>query len=41
MRELPDDVVGRIYGLAFSLEQLERNLKEFVDRIEELAAEGS
>jgi hypothetical protein len=41
MRELPDDVVGRIYGLAFSLEQLERNLKEFVDRIDELAADGS
>jgi len=37
MRELPDEVVGRIYGLAFSLEQLERNLKEFVDRINELA----
>jgi len=38
MRELPDDVVGRIFGLAFSLEQLERNLKEFVDRINELSA---
>ena len=40
MRELPDDVVGRIFGLAFSLEQLERNLKEFVDRINELAADA-
>jgi uncharacterized membrane protein YccC len=40
MRDLPDDVVGRIYGLAFSLEQLQRNLKEFVDRIDELAADG-
>ena len=39
MRELPDDVVSRIFGLAFGLEQLERNLKELVDRIEELAAE--
>ena len=40
MRELPDDVVERIYGLAFSLEQLKRNLKEFADRIEELAVEA-
>jgi uncharacterized membrane protein YccC len=40
MRELPDDVVARVFGLAFSLEQLDRNLKEFVDRIEELAAEA-
>jgi len=39
MRELPDDVVARIFGLAFTLEQLERNLKELVDRIGELSAE--
>jgi len=38
MRELPDDVIGRIYGLAFSLEQLERNLTELIERIKELAA---
>ena len=40
MRELPDDVVGRIFGLAFSLEQLDRNLRELVDRIEELRENG-
>ena len=38
MRELPDDVIGRIYGLAFGLEQLERNLTELIERIKELAA---
>jgi uncharacterized membrane protein YccC len=37
LRELPDETVGRIFGLAFSLEQLHQNLKDLVDRINDLA----
>jgi hypothetical protein len=37
MRELPDETVGQIYGLAFSIEQLHQDLKDLVDRINDLA----
>jgi uncharacterized membrane protein YccC len=37
LRELSDDTVGTIYGLAFSIEQLHQNLKELVDRTNDLA----
>jgi uncharacterized membrane protein YccC len=37
-RELPNEVVARIFGLMFHLEQLNGNLRDLVDRIEELAA---
>jgi uncharacterized membrane protein YccC len=40
LRELPDETVGRIFGLAFALDQLHQNLKDLVDRIDELAADG-
>ena len=39
LRELSDEIVGRIFGLAFSLEQLHQNLKDLVDRIQELDGE--
>jgi uncharacterized membrane protein YccC len=31
-RDLPDEAVGRIFSLAFALEQLHQNLKDLVDR---------
>jgi len=37
MRELPDETVGQIFGLAFSVEQLHQDLKDLVDRINDLA----
>ena len=36
-RDLPDDVVGRIFGLTFALEQLRMNLSDLTDRANELA----
>jgi uncharacterized membrane protein YccC len=36
-RELPDEAVGRIFGLTFALEQLRLNLRDLVDRAQELA----
>ena len=36
LKELPDETVGRIFGLAFSLEQLHQNLKDLVDRTNDL-----
>jgi uncharacterized membrane protein YccC len=40
-RELPDEVVARIFGLMFHLEQLNGNLRDLVDRIGELATDKS
>ena len=37
MRELPDETVGQIFGLAFSIEQLHQDLKDLADRINDLA----
>jgi uncharacterized membrane protein YccC len=37
LRDLPDETVGRIFGLAFSIEQLHQNLKDLADRINDLA----
>jgi uncharacterized membrane protein YccC len=37
LRQLPDETVGQIFGLAFSVEQLHQDLKELVDRINDLA----
>ena len=37
MRDLSDETVGRVFGLAFVLEQLHQNLKDLVDRTDELA----
>jgi uncharacterized membrane protein YccC len=37
LRELPDETVGQIFGLAFSIEQLHQDLKDLVDRINDLA----
>ncbi|KEZ11999.1 MULTISPECIES: FUSC family protein [Sphingobium] len=34
-RNLPDELVGRIFGLAFSFEQLSENLKDLAARIDE------
>jgi hypothetical protein len=36
-RELPDDAVGRIFSLAFALEQLLRDLGDLHDRAQEFA----
>ena len=36
-RELPNEDVDRLSGFTFSLEQLNQNLKELVDRIGDLA----
>jgi uncharacterized membrane protein YccC len=36
-RELPTDELGRMFGLAFTLEQLHRNLSDLVDRTNELS----
>lgn len=36
-RELPDEAIGRIFGLGFSFEQLHRNLIDLADRAAELA----
>ena len=36
-RDLSDETVGRVFGLAFVLEQLHQNLKDLVDRTDELA----
>ena len=36
-RDLSDETVGRVFGLAFILEQLHQNLKDLVDRTDELA----
>jgi uncharacterized membrane protein YccC len=36
-RALPDDDLGRIFGLGFALEQLHRDLRDLVDRGAELA----
>ncbi|MBV9510523.1 MAG: hypothetical protein JO303_09620, partial [Caulobacteraceae bacterium] len=35
--QLPDEMVGRLFGLAFALEQLGQNLADLVDRTGELA----
>ena len=37
MRELSDETVGQIFGLAFSVEQLHQDMKDLVDRINDLA----
>jgi len=37
-RTLPDDAVGRIFGLTFALEQLRANLGDLIDRAREMAA---
>ena len=39
-RALPDDDLGRIYGLGFALEQLHRDLLDLVDRGAELAKQA-
>lgn len=36
-RELSDETVGRVFGLAFVLEQLHQNLKDLADRTTELS----
>lgn len=36
-RNLPDELVGRIFGLAFGFEQLSENLKDLAARIDEYA----
>ena len=36
-REMPDEAVGRLFGQAFTLEQLHQNLKDLVDRTTELS----
>jgi hypothetical protein len=36
-RDLSDEAVGRIFGLAFALEQLLRDLGDLRDRAQELA----
>jgi uncharacterized membrane protein YccC len=36
-RELPDETAGRVFGLAFALEQLHQNLRDLVDRTNDLA----
>jgi uncharacterized membrane protein YccC len=36
-RELSDETAGRVFGLAFALEQLHHNLRDLVDRTDELA----
>jgi len=38
LRELPDETVGQVFGLAFTIEQLHQNLKELVDRTNDLAS---
>ena len=40
MRDLPDETVGQIFGLAFSVEQLHQNLKDLIDRANDLAHSG-
>jgi hypothetical protein len=37
LRALPDETVGQVFGLAFSIEQLHQDLKDLVDRINDLA----
>jgi len=37
-RELSDEDVGRLFGFVFTLEQLNRNLKDLVNRIAEMTA---
>jgi len=39
-QDLPDDAVGRIFGLTFALEQLRLNLRDLADRARELADAG-
>jgi uncharacterized membrane protein YccC len=39
-RDLPDETVGRIFGLAFALEQLHQNLNDLADRVRERARTG-
>jgi hypothetical protein len=41
LRELPDEAVGRIFGLAFSIEQLHQNLKDLIDRTNDLRNRGT
>lgn len=36
-RDLPDEALGRIFGLSFALEQLGSHLRELADRADELA----
>ncbi len=36
-RDLPDEAVGRVFGLSFALEQLRLNLNDLADRARELA----
>jgi hypothetical protein len=40
-RQLPDEMVGRVFALAFALEQLHRDLADLADRVSELAAGGN
>jgi len=39
-RDLPDEAVGRIFGLTFALEQLRANLRDLADRTGELTGPG-
>jgi uncharacterized membrane protein YccC len=39
-RDLPEEAVERIFGLAFALEQIGRHLDELADRVREIAAAG-
>jgi uncharacterized membrane protein YccC len=36
-RDLPDEAIGRIFGLNVALEQLHQNFKDLVDRVDELS----
>ncbi|HEX4179211.1 MAG TPA: FUSC family protein [Caulobacteraceae bacterium] len=40
-RDLPDDAVGRIFGLSFALEQLASHLRDLAERTDELAGSPS
>ncbi len=39
-RTLPDEAVGKVFGLAFAWQQLQRDLEDLADRINEVAANG-
>lgn len=40
MRDLPSEVLERIFALGFALEQLRRNLKDLSQRVTDLAKDG-
>ncbi|HEX4182124.1 MAG TPA: hypothetical protein VHY34_02570 [Caulobacteraceae bacterium] len=40
-RELPHEMVGRIFGFSFALEQLRSNLRDLADRTDEFARPGA